>query len=397
MDITSFVLGYQKGKASGGGSGGGGSADVRYVTFMSHDGTKEYGKKAVAVGDDCADPIARGIFATPTRESTAQYDYTFIGWATTPNGAWDENALKTVTVDRTVYAAYASAVRYYTITYLDSDGVTVLKTESVAYGSIPSYNPTKDDFNFAGWTPALAVVTGNASYVASWEEKPLFESMTWAEISEICETGNAASVFAVGDTHPVTLTYADGTTQTGTLEIIGFNHDNLADGSGKAGITLEFTGVMTGYGKSVFNSNSNDTSATFAKGALKPLYESTFVAFLPADLQSVLKTVTKKHVNGYFTGTSDYNCKLFPLSVHEMGGNFTTNFSSVKEGEVYQKYAENTEKAVDTAYTILRKGGYDYWTRTRASGINAYRVSSANKFVSTQRQNSYYCTFACCI
>ena len=63
-------------KISGISAGGG---DVCYVTFMSRDGSVEYGKKAVAVGDDCADPIARGVFSTPTRESTAQYNYDFAG------------------------------------------------------------------------------------------------------------------------------------------------------------------------------------------------------------------------------------------------------------------------------------------------------------------------------
>ena len=112
MNIKDFLLGYEAGAAQGGGS----SADVRYVTFMSHDGAVELGKKAVAVGDDCAVPIARGIFDTPTKESSAQYDYSFVGWATTPNGAWDEAALDAVSEDRTVYAAYANVVRNYTIT-----------------------------------------------------------------------------------------------------------------------------------------------------------------------------------------------------------------------------------------------------------------------------------------
>ena len=98
---------------------GGSSADVRYVTFMSYDGLIEYGKKAVAVGDDCADPIARGVFSTPTRESDVQYNYTFYGWATAPNGGADANALKAVTEDKTVYANFTQAVRSYTITYYD--------------------------------------------------------------------------------------------------------------------------------------------------------------------------------------------------------------------------------------------------------------------------------------
>ena len=53
-------------------SGGGSSADLRYVTFLSHDGAVEYGKKAVAVGDDCADPIARGVFSIITHSTAGQ-------------------------------------------------------------------------------------------------------------------------------------------------------------------------------------------------------------------------------------------------------------------------------------------------------------------------------------
>ena len=146
---------------------GGSSADVRYVTFMSYDGLIEYGKKAVAVGDDCADPIARGVFATPTRESNVQYNYTFYGWATTPNGGADANALKAVTEDKTVYANFTQTVRYYTITYCDTDG-SVLKTESLAYGSVPEYEPEKSGYAFVGWSPEVSSVTKDTNYTAKW-------------------------------------------------------------------------------------------------------------------------------------------------------------------------------------------------------------------------------------
>lgn len=146
----------------------GSAAGVHYVTFMSHDGTTELYKRPVADGDNCADPVERGLISAPTKESTVQYDYSLVGWATTPNGAWDETALNSVTEDKTVYAAYASVVRYYTITYYDDDGTTVLATKSFAYGSMPSYTPTKVGFSFAGWTPATTTVTGDASYIAQW-------------------------------------------------------------------------------------------------------------------------------------------------------------------------------------------------------------------------------------
>lgn len=148
---------------------GGGTVDgVHYVTFMSEDGSTELYKRPVADGDDCADPVIRGLISAPTKESTVQYEYSFVGWATTANGAWDETALDAVTEDKTVYAVFAAAVRYYTITFYDDDGVTVLATKSVAYGATPSYTPTKEGYGFDGWTPELTTVTGDASYTASW-------------------------------------------------------------------------------------------------------------------------------------------------------------------------------------------------------------------------------------
>ena len=288
MDITSFVLGYQKGKASGGSSGGGGSADVRYVTFMSYDGSVEYGKKAVAVGDDCADPIARGIFATPTRESTAQYDFSFVGWATTPNGAWDENALDAVTENRTVYAAYASAVRYYTITYLDSDGVTVLKTESLAYGSMPSYTPTSADYDFAGWTPALVAVTGEASYVASWKEKAQFATATWEEISAIITAGMSASSFAVGDTKSVTLTYSSGTTEEIELAIAKIR----PNGS----MTLAATHALNSLKPINASITANTTSSfSFSNSTIGKYLTSIYNTF-PDDFKAVIRKVNYESI-----------------------------------------------------------------------------------------------------
>lgn len=160
MDITSFLIGYKKGLSSGGGS----SSDVRYVTFNNYDGTY-IGTKPVAVGDDC-----RYIFGTPTKPSTAQYSYSHNGWSTTQNGSADSNALKAVNEDRTLYATYRATVRSYTVTYYDEDGVTVLKTETLAYGATPSYTPTKTGYQFDGWTPALTTVTGDASYTSAWTE-----------------------------------------------------------------------------------------------------------------------------------------------------------------------------------------------------------------------------------
>ena len=123
-----------------GGGGGGSSTDVRvkYVTFMN--GATELIKYPVIVGDTCHDPVTNNSIPAPTKESTAQYTYEHNGWSLTDGGDASVSALTNVTEDRTVYAAFKATVREYTITYLDSDGVTVLKTEQLPYGTVPSYD-----------------------------------------------------------------------------------------------------------------------------------------------------------------------------------------------------------------------------------------------------------------
>lgn len=150
--------------------GGGSSADVRYVTFVSGD-TVLY-KKPVATGDDCVDVYQKGLIDKPTKESTAAEDYTFSsGWSATPGGAADANILKNITEDKTVYAVFTATARLYTITWLDEDGVTELPGQKQwAYGTVPSYAPVKDGYNFDGWTPTPVEVTGDATYTASWSE-----------------------------------------------------------------------------------------------------------------------------------------------------------------------------------------------------------------------------------
>lgn len=105
--------------------------------------------------------------ATPTRATTAQYTYTFIGWSPTVGA---------ITGNTTYTAQFSSTVRTYTVTWKNYDD-TVLETDTgVAYGSTPAYNgstPTKSStaqysYTFSGWSPTVATVTGNATYTAQF-------------------------------------------------------------------------------------------------------------------------------------------------------------------------------------------------------------------------------------
>ena len=145
-------------------TGGGTVEGAHTLTFVLEDGTTY--SKPVMHGDTCGDPVALGLFETPTKESTAQYEYTYNGWSLTAGGNADSNALVNVTEDRTVYAAFASEVRYYTINFYD--GETLLRTMVCEYGTIPSYTPSSAGLIFEGWEPALSLVTCDMDYFAKW-------------------------------------------------------------------------------------------------------------------------------------------------------------------------------------------------------------------------------------
>ena len=106
-----------------------------------------------------------------------------------------------------------------------------------------------------------------------------------------------------------------------TLEyrIIGINHDDLADGSGKAGLTFLTTSTTINSRMNAENSNTGG----WEKSELRQKMNSGEIwKLMPSDLQSKVKAVTKltNNVNGTdknaaVTATSD---KLFLLSYSEI-------------------------------------------------------------------------------
>ena len=114
---------------------------------------------------------------TPTKTSTAQYFYT-----------WDEGwtpTIASVTGTATYTATFNSSVRSYTITWANIDGAGGSTTSTVAYGQTPSYNgtPTKAstlylNYTFASWSPAIASVTGTATYTATFNSSTRYFTVT---------------------------------------------------------------------------------------------------------------------------------------------------------------------------------------------------------------------------
>jgi hypothetical protein len=106
----------------------------------------------------------------PTKSSTEQYTYTFAGWS-------PEVVL--VSGDATYTATYTSTLRQYTITFLDEDG-TILSLQDWDYGTMPTCDePTKPSteqytYTFAGWSPEVVLVSGDATYTATYTIEPIY-------------------------------------------------------------------------------------------------------------------------------------------------------------------------------------------------------------------------------
>lgn len=96
--------------------------------------------------------------ADPTKESTAQYDYTFSGWY--PN-------IYAANKDQDYNAQFEQTLRTYTIVFKDWDG-TLLKTQNdVPYGTTPTppADPSRStvagiSYTFTGWRKEGASVNG---------------------------------------------------------------------------------------------------------------------------------------------------------------------------------------------------------------------------------------------
>ena len=130
-------------------------------------------------------------------------------------------------------------------------------------------------------------------------------SPAWAKAKAAMDAGTE---FSLKMTNGVTLTY----------RIIGMNHDNLSDGSGKAGLTF----LATSRYNSRMNATNYNTGGWEKSEVRQKMNSISFWNYLPSDFQSKVKSVTKltnndsgKSKTATATATSD---KLFLLSYSEI-------------------------------------------------------------------------------
>ena len=138
-------------------------APVTYhIRFLNDDGTVLQ-ESDIESG---ATPVYEG--ATPVKDATAQYTYTFTGW---------DKPIVAASEDIDYTAVFESTLRSYTVTWINGDGTTLVE-ESYNYGATPIYRgsePTRPataqyEYTFKGWTPEVVAVSKDAAYTAVFEQ-----------------------------------------------------------------------------------------------------------------------------------------------------------------------------------------------------------------------------------
>ena len=128
--------------------------------------------------------VAEFLGTNPTREAKVDYTYDFTGWSP---------ALDSVKSDVTYTATYTQKPRTYTIIFLNEGGVEI-ERQFLTLNEWPvcENTPTKIGHTLE-WTPAIAAVTGEATYTAKWlEEAPEKYEITFYDYDgkEILQQGN---------------------------------------------------------------------------------------------------------------------------------------------------------------------------------------------------------------
>ena len=189
----------------------------------------------------------------------------------------------------------------------------------------------------ASSTNTVDVVVGTAN-VDMIMIDPVFGNNSWAAIIKACQEKQVPDTWNVGNSCNMTIN-----NKTYAIDIIGKNHDDYADGSGKAPLTFQMhTTYATQYKMNGAEYNNCGwknclvrTSNAFPK--LKQV--------MPAEVVAALKAVTKKTTAGDASSAIDTTSDtLFLLSEIEVQGTRTHSYAGEGTQYAYYKTAANRKK-----------------------------------------------------
>lgn len=229
----------------------------------------------------------------------------------------------------------------------------------------------------------MSVIITRQGVVAK-RANPVLKDNTWAEIIGACQTGRIPPEWAVGDLKEMTI---NGTSYE--MAIIGMNHDDYADGTGKAPITFQMQGIYA----DMYVMNTGLTNQAGWEGSeIRTIRIPAIIQLMPQEVQTGLREVNKPTTKGNrdttVVTTAD---KLFLPSEIEVFG--TTSETDPGEGVQYEYYKLGNSTIKTRLGPVQR-----WWLRSPIRG-NAYNfcvVNSGGALTHFASNDTHGISFAFC-
>lgn len=177
---------------------------------------------------------------------------------------------------------------------------------------------------------------------------PVFENNEWAAIIEACHANEVPDTWVADGT-----CYKDmlinGTNYR--IDIIGKNHDDLSDGTGKAPLTFQLHDCYD----TIFRMNPTSTNVGGWRDCeMRTRAMPMLKAKMPAEVQAGIRPVNKlTSAGGQSSSIVTTSDELFLPSEVEVFGSITNSFSG--EGTQYEYYQAGNSKVKN------RNGSADNW------------------------------------
>lgn len=182
---------------------------------------------------------------------------------------------------------------------------------------------------------------------------PVFANNTWEQIIEACHNNAVPNTWKVADQKSMTIGGEDY-----LIDIIGKNHDDYADGSGKAPLTFQLHDCYK-LKKAMQNTTTN--SKGWSRCDMRETNLPIILKQMPTEVQSGIREVNKlTSESRTIVTTAD---KLFLLSEIEIFGSDTN--SGKGEGMQYDYYKAGNSKVKNYIDSAI-----EWWERSPYNGNN---------------------------
>lgn len=307
----------------------------------------------------------------------------------------------TLTVNVTQDYDYKPLGEYTATMTPTAGGQAITKTQSgaatIVFSGLEAGEYTLSFSEVASFTKpqnqSVTVVSGHSQVLdLQYQLNVSLSSLSWAEIDEYARMGVAEELFSVGDTKDAVV---NG--ETLTFEIVGFNHDPLADNSGHANITFGMKNCMTETRKIGLGKFFND----YTKSSMFEYLSTLFQSF-PEELKNCVKTVKKKTIPNGDSDTTTYNTSmdLFLFSgVEVFGPNHLSlngkKYASPLEGTQYSRFVNSDSRVKKLSNGT---GRVTPWVlrSPKVNALNAYAYVTATGSLDSGNDPSGVC-FGFCI